>query len=240
MEYNYTAIVLKKREIGETDRIYTFYTLESGKVQAIGKGVRKPKAKLAGHLETLNRSDIIIARRHGLGNIASALTEKYCSHLKEHPEALAKALEAIGYFERLVDFEERDIELFLLLQEYLEMADQSAKEGSLEYVRLVTEGFLFKMLGHLGYRLEVYRCALSGAALEEGRPYYFSPEAGGVIGAEFVSQSRRSLSVGGNAIKLMRIFFQNRLSSLRRLKTDEKALAQVERISRAFLMWTLH
>ncbi len=54
MEYRYTAIVLGKKEVGETDRLYTFYTREQGKVRVVAKGVRKPEAKLAGQLENLS------------------------------------------------------------------------------------------------------------------------------------------------------------------------------------------
>ena len=65
MEYRYTAIVLKKREIGETDRLYTFMTREGGKVRAKAVGVRKSEAKLASSLETLMLSDIAIVRGKG-------------------------------------------------------------------------------------------------------------------------------------------------------------------------------
>jgi DNA repair protein RecO (recombination protein O) len=237
MEYNYTAIVLKKREIGETDRLYTFYTLESGKIQAVGKGVRKPRAKLAGHLETLNRTDIIVARRHGLGNIAGAIAEREHAAAKARADVLAKVLETVGAFERLVDTEERDVELFLLLQEYLETADRLAQEGTLAEVRLVSQGFLFKLLEALGYRAEMRRCAVSGEPLSAERRYAFSPDAGGAVGVEFVGRVRQAVPLDGNAIKLIRIFFQNRVSSLPRLRADEKTLLQVERASKAFLVW---
>ena len=60
-ENRFTAIVLKKKEIGETDRLYTFYTDTIGKVQFVAKGVRNSEAKLAGQLETLMLGLVIVA-----------------------------------------------------------------------------------------------------------------------------------------------------------------------------------
>lgn len=237
MEYNYTAIVLRKKKIGETDRLYTFYTLESGKIQAIGRGIRKPRAKLAGHVETLNQSDVIVARRHGLGNIASVIAERYFLHLKSDEAVLKRVLEAVSYFERLVDFEEKDDELFVLLQEYLSTVDALVGEGKIGKTRSVTQGFLFRLLSHLGYHLEMRYCAFSGNPLVADGRYFFSPDIGGVIGSEYVREAKRAFEIDKNAIKLIRIFFHNRLSSLSRLHADDLDLVQVEKVSSSFIAW---
>lgn len=237
MEYNYTAIILKKKKIGETDRLYTFYTLEAGKIQSIGRGIRKPQAKLAGHLETLSQSDIIVARRHGLGNIASAITEHYFLHLKSNEVALQQVFDVIASFERLIDLEEKDEELFALLQSYLTAVNSLVGENKGEKVRIVTQGFLFQLLSHLGYHLEMYACAISGEVLSATSKYFFSPEAGGVVSAAHINRSQRVVSLNHNAIKVMRIFSHNKLSSLHRLQVSHEDLVCVEHVSRAFLQW---
>jgi DNA repair protein RecO len=175
-----------------------------------------------------------------LGNIASAVTEHYHTEIKSNPEVLAKVLESVGHFERLVGLEERDVELFLLLQNYLEAMEEIAAKGLSAEARLLNQGFLFQLLSELGYHLEVYRCAVSGVPLvSEGR-YCFSAEAGGVVSVEEAARFRNALALSSNAIKLIRIFFHNKLSSLKKVKVDEATLSQVERVSRAFLMWIGH
>jgi DNA repair protein RecO (recombination protein O) len=240
MEYNYTAIILKKKKIGETDRLYTFYTLEAGKLQSIGRGIRKPHAKLAGHMETLNQSDVIVARRHGLGNIASAITEQYFLGIKSDEAVLKQVFEAITFFERLIDFEEKDEELFSLLQSYLMTVNALAQKAKQEKVKIVTQGFLFQLLSHLGYHLEMRFCVMSGEPLSASERYYFSPDAGGVIDARFVNQAQKAVSINENAIKLIRLFFQNKLFSLTRLQVKHEDLVCVEHISRSFLQWIEH
>lgn len=237
MEYNYTAIILKKKKIGETDRLYTFYTLEAGKLQSIGRGIRKPQAKLAGHLETLNQSDVIVARRLGLGNIASAITEQYFLNIKSDEAMLKQVFDAIASFERLVDFEEKDEEMFGLLRSYLMTVNALEGEKKQEKGRIVTQGFLFQLLSHLGYHLEMRRCAISGEALSSSSRYLFSPDIGGVIDARFGSHAQKVVSINENVIKLVRIFFQNKVSSLTRLQVKHEDLVCVEHVSRLFLQW---
>ena len=59
------AIMLRRTNYGEADRIISFITPDRGKLSAIAKGVRKPKSKLAGGLELFAASDITIAEGRG-------------------------------------------------------------------------------------------------------------------------------------------------------------------------------
>ena len=49
--YKTEGIVLKQMPLGEADRILTLYTTDQGKLRAVARGVRRPKSRLAGHLE---------------------------------------------------------------------------------------------------------------------------------------------------------------------------------------------
>lgn len=72
------AIMLRRTNYGEADRIISFITPDRGKLSAIAKGVRKPKSKLAGGLELFAVSDITIAEGRGdLGLITSARMQQF-------------------------------------------------------------------------------------------------------------------------------------------------------------------
>lgn len=45
------GVVLGRRDVREDSRLYTIFTHERGKVEFFGRGIRKGKAKLGGHLE---------------------------------------------------------------------------------------------------------------------------------------------------------------------------------------------
>ena len=65
------AIVLRRTNYGEADRIINFLT-EQGVIAAIAKGVRKEKSKLAGSVELFTVSDITLHK--GLNNKLCVLT----------------------------------------------------------------------------------------------------------------------------------------------------------------------
>lgn len=52
------GIVLKKSPYREFDGIFTIYTKDFGKIEAIGRGIKKPAAKLANHLQVFDFSEI--------------------------------------------------------------------------------------------------------------------------------------------------------------------------------------
>ncbi len=58
--YRVEAIVLKRRNIGEADRLVTLFSKERGKVTAMAKGIRRITSKRAPHLEVFSRIVLMI------------------------------------------------------------------------------------------------------------------------------------------------------------------------------------
>ncbi len=54
------AIILKRRNIGEADRLITLFSKERGKVSAMAKGIRKITSKRAPHLEVFSRTILML------------------------------------------------------------------------------------------------------------------------------------------------------------------------------------
>src|SRR5512136_2985211 len=72
--YQTEAVIIRKVKLGEADRILTLYTPDYGKIEAVAKGVRRPKSKMAGHLELLTYSQIRLARGRNLDTIIGSQT----------------------------------------------------------------------------------------------------------------------------------------------------------------------
>ena len=51
----FEGIILKRRNLGEADRILTVFTYQKGKISVLAKGVRRIISKRAGNVELLNR-----------------------------------------------------------------------------------------------------------------------------------------------------------------------------------------
>lgn len=235
MEYKFTGIILGKYNVGEADRIYTIYTLEKGKIKALAKGVRKAKARLAGNLENFSLADLAIAKGKGTGKITGSIVENNFRNLRNNLKALENVFEAVKILDKLTSLEEKDAELFNLLKEYLETTDKAIFEKE-ERISLITQGFILKFLDSLGYKIEVRHCVkCSGSLPKSGN--YFSAEKGGIICLNCLRDTEKRISASDNVIKLIRIFFQNSIKSLIKLKVAPKEINNLKVITREFVQW---
>ena len=70
--YSANAIVLRRIDLGEKDRILTLYTRELGKLSAVAKGSRRPGSKLGGASEPFTYSKMLLATGRDLDIVSQA------------------------------------------------------------------------------------------------------------------------------------------------------------------------
>ena len=82
------AIVLRRTNYGEADRILQLLTLE-GRRSVMARGVRKEKSKLAGGIELFAVSDVVLGEGKGdLGVLTSAKLVQFYRHILEDYDRL--------------------------------------------------------------------------------------------------------------------------------------------------------
>src|SRR5438270_4715588 len=72
--YRTAAVILKRMDLGEADRIVTLFSRDEGKIRAVAKGVRRTTSRSAGHLEPFTLSDLLLAVGRELDVISQADT----------------------------------------------------------------------------------------------------------------------------------------------------------------------
>jgi DNA repair protein RecO (recombination protein O) len=82
---------LKGRNLGEADRIFTLFTKEHGKVDAVAKGVRRTKSHFAGRLQFMSEATLTFHRGRNLDVITSAQTIRSRWSAIVEPSAFATA-----------------------------------------------------------------------------------------------------------------------------------------------------
>jgi len=237
MDYKYNAIILEKYDIAEIDRIYTLYTLEAGKIRVIGKGVRRPNAKLAGNLEPITQAEVFIAKTKGTGKITGAIVTHNFNSVKSTLVLAENVFYALKIFKKLIHDQEKDENIFYLLESFLESAeDLKGKENIEEKAKLITLGFLYKLLSELGYKLEAERCADCGQKLKPAGNY-FSAVRGGVLCPNCLKNESRRVAISSESIKILRIFLNNKIKNLNKLKVSPKEIKILSAILKDFLQW---
>lgn len=89
------AVVLRRTNFGEADRIIQLLTPE-GKKSVMAKGVRREKSKLAGGVELFAVTDVVIQQGKGsLGILTSARLVHFYRHIIEDYDRLQFGYEAI-------------------------------------------------------------------------------------------------------------------------------------------------
>lgn len=91
------AIVLRRTNYGEADRILQLLTPEHGKLSAMARGVRRSGSKMAGGLELLAETELtLIAGKGDLYTVTSARLETFFGHILEQYERLRQAYQCIA------------------------------------------------------------------------------------------------------------------------------------------------
>ncbi len=195
--YRTAAVVLKRMDLGEADRIVTLFSRDEGKIRAVAKGVRRSTSRSAGHLEPFTLSDVLLAVGRELDVISQADTLESFREIREDLDLTTHAY----YLTELVDLltedrqENRLVYDILIggLHQLIEAAD----------TRMVIILFHLDLLEAVGYRPELRECVACRADIAPDRNH-FSSLLGGVLCPACGPTEPTARTVGTSALKLMR------------------------------------
>jgi len=188
-----TAVVLRRTDYGEADRIVTLLTRDFGKLHLIAKGVRRPKSKLAGGVELFSISNItFISGRTGMGTLVSARMQKHYGNIVKNIDNTMLGYELIKLLDKITE-DETDPEHFDLLVQTLEALDLGL---SVDFMR---EWFAVQLLRMNGYTPNL-TTDVSGKKLESSQTYEFDFDANAFM-------PKDNAPYGADSIKFLRLLF---------------------------------
>jgi len=164
------AIVLRRTDFGEADRIVTFLTPDLGRIGVLAKGVRKPASKLAAGIEPFAVTKITVRKGRGdLWTLTSSQMQTPWTHIIEDFERLQLAYVVMKKINQAAETLHEPV-LYELLKISLESLNQKAVD-----MRITEAWFHTHFLQVLGRGLNVSRDA-SGKMLSADETYRFSEE----------------------------------------------------------------
>jgi DNA repair protein RecO (recombination protein O) len=232
-EYQTEAIVIKKTKLGEADSILTFFTPHLGKIQGFAKSLRKPKSKMAGHLELLSHSTVSFSRGRGnIDTITGAQTIKAFLPIKNDLWLSSCGL----YVAELVhQFTAEHQENQALYELTLETLGQLCRAENKE---LILRFFEMHLLECAGYRPQLSECVICHKALEQNTNY-FSPAAGGLLCPDCNLNHPFAYSLSVNAQKVMRLLQGEDYESAARLNIDAALSHEIENVISGYFKYIL-
>lgn len=185
------AIVLRRTNYGEADRILHFLTPE-GRRGALARGVRREKSRLAGGIELFAISDVVISEGRGeLGIVTSARLIRFFSHILQDYDTLQFAYEAVKQVSRASETSQEP-EWFEVLSEVLAALDD------LNIPRQLVETWFYLRYGELlGHALNL-RHDTNGRPLAADKRYAYDVSEQGL-------RETPAGDLGAPHIKLLRL-----------------------------------
>jgi len=231
--YQTKAIILNRQPFREDDSKMTVYSFDKGKLELVARGTKKIKSKLAGHLEPINLSDLMVVRGKRLDYAGSAVSENCYANIKSDLEKLVFAGKAISVFNNLVKLGERDQVVFKLLQEILDILN-SKQKLNVGY-ELLINFFVLRLMSQLGHKPELYNCVVCRKKIAPNNNK-FDLSRGGLVCAGCQKTNRsQSLLISTDCIKVLRLAVESDLNSLTRLKISDILVEEIKNVICSFL-----
>lgn len=139
------AIILKRSDIGEADRIVTLYTKDQGKITCIAKGVRKLTSSKRSYLEPGNIVQAFLIKTRSMPLMTQAKLIKDYSSLRQDLVKIRQLTQVLELIDKLY-IEEEDPTLFAMTQEIFDYLSNTAKTNG--HVKRQLE----QILVYLGYQ----------------------------------------------------------------------------------------
>ncbi len=158
--YRDDGVVLRTQKLGEADHIVTVLTRRTGRIRAVGKGVRRTKSRFGARLEPFTHVDLQLATGRSLDYVTQAETVRaYGEPLSADYPRYTSGTAMLETAERFTPVEkEPALRQFLLLVGGLRALGEAAHDP-----RLVLDAFLLRSLAVAGYAPALAECAMCGA-----------------------------------------------------------------------------
>ncbi len=232
IHYRTQAFFLKKADSGESDRIFTIYTRDFGKLEILGKAIRKISSKLRSGAEIFYLSEIEFIQGKVQKTLTDVILINKFKNLRKDLKRLQITYRISEVLDSLIKGQEPDEKIWRLLNKTF----QELNNNTLKPVvyNLIYYYFLWNLLSVLGYQPELYNCSGCQKKLTPEN-IYFSPKEKGLFCSQCGGLMGSAKEIGPEAVKIMRITIKRDWSTLKRLKIEDKDLNQFKLISDYYL-----
>lgn len=138
------GIVLKRRNLGEADRILTVFTYQKGKISVLAKGVRRITSRRAGNVELLNRVSMFLHQAKTFLILTEAASLDTYQKLKEDLVLSTYAFHIIELVDRLTAENQENRVLYEHLVNVLQRLARNPRQ-------ILVRAFEVKILSNSGF-----------------------------------------------------------------------------------------
>lgn len=231
--YRLTAIVLRRRDMGEADRLLTVLAREQGKLTLLAKGVRRQASRKAGHLEPFTQVDLLVARGKSLDIITQAETIKAHPHLREDLWRSSWAYYVAELADAFTQEADPNVPLFDLLSDTLDRLEDEAID-----LALAVRYYELHALSLAGYQPQLFRCVQCDALLKP-EVNFLSVERGGCLCPQHGAHRPDTVALPLPVLKVLRFLQTHDWEQVAALQLSAETATQVESVLARYIVYHL-
>jgi DNA repair protein RecO (recombination protein O) len=230
--YRTEAIVLRRTDFDEADRLLTVFTPDRGKLKLIAKGVRKPTSRKSGHVELFSYGQFLVAVGRNLDIITQAETLEPFVALREDLLRTTYAYYVAELADAFTAEQDENRPLFYLLK------DAFGWLCTAEDLALVARYYELHLLGLVGFQPQLFVCAGCKKQLEP-ETNYFSAAEGSVYCHKCGYDQVGAVELSVNALKVLRFLQTREWETCRLLRLSAASRIEVERTMDHYITYHL-
>ena len=251
VHYRSQGFILKKEDKGEDDQLFTVFTKDFGKVEILGKAIRKVSSKLKSGAEIFYLSEIEFIQGKAYKTLTDAIPIEKFGNLRKKLERLKIAYKISTILDKLIRGQEPDEKIWQLLIKTFERLNtletkflRSKNEGKEENkvlfaisnwnLEILFYYFLWNFFSILGYQPELHRCVFCRKKIMPEK-IYFSPRDGGIICGNCSTKLRTKKEIKPETVKILRVILERKWQILSKLKIKLEYIKSLELISKSYL-----
>lgn len=226
------AVVLRRTDFGEADRLLTLFTREVGKMRALAKGARKPASRKTGHVELFMRTNFLIALGRDWGIVTQAEMIEAYTPLREDLVSTTYAAYFVELLDRFTAEEDKNVVLYNLINQALGWLCTAANP------LLVARHYELRLLSATGYQPQLFRCVASGEEIAQ-EAQFFSAEMGGLLCPQQRNVDKRAKPISAGAVKVLRYLQTRPWETVQSLQLRRDLHQELEHILHFYLTYIL-
>jgi DNA repair protein RecO (recombination protein O) len=231
LHYKTQGIVVKKENRGESDRLFTVYTKNFGKIEISGKAIRKISSKLRSAIDVFYLSELEFIQAKNRKTLTDAILIDGFKNLKEDLSRWETACRISKLIEDFVRGQEPDQKIWELL--LFSFKKLNGLKNTSEKLSIVYYYFFWNFISFLGYSPDLHNCANCRKKITPEN-IYFDSKSGGLICESCFSKIKKGREIKIETVKLLRIILKMNWEILSRIKIKEDDLGRLESLSKNY------
>lgn len=216
LQYKTQGLVFKQEDGLESDRSFSIFTYDFGRLEVSGKAIRKITSKLKGNIEIFSLSEVEFVQGKTKKILTDSLLLEKFRNIPRSPERLGVAYRISDILDIFLKGEQKDEKIWNLLTDVFEKLNSDLLQN--KHYQLLYYYFVGNFISILGYAPEVSKCAVCSQEFEH-QNLYFSNKEGGVICAKCASAHEGSVKISSDSVKIVRLILKKDWELLSKLKT---------------------